>query len=159
MENASKALLMAGGVLIGLLILSLAVYLFVTFGADSKRINNQIELQQLAQYNAQYTIYEGRKDIKIYDIISVANLAKENNDYYQSYGEFATNYKVTVLLTGAGVNSTNNFQDISETKKQELLEAYSNINSSGELVNTFTCTGVEYHSNGRVKNISFKPTP
>ena len=32
MENASKALIMAGGVLIGVLIISLAVYLFVSFG-------------------------------------------------------------------------------------------------------------------------------
>lgn len=32
MENASKALIMAGGVLIGILILSLAVYLFIDFG-------------------------------------------------------------------------------------------------------------------------------
>ena len=32
MENASKALLMAAGVLIGVLILSLAVYLFENFG-------------------------------------------------------------------------------------------------------------------------------
>ena len=42
MENASKALLMAGGVLIGILILSLAVYLFITFGAESKEIHAQI---------------------------------------------------------------------------------------------------------------------
>ena len=31
MENASKALLMAAGVLIGVMILSIAVYLFYTF--------------------------------------------------------------------------------------------------------------------------------
>ena len=35
MENASKALLMAAGVLMGILIISLAVFLFVTFGATS----------------------------------------------------------------------------------------------------------------------------
>ena len=39
MENASNALLIAGGVLIGVLILSLAVYLFADFGAKSADIN------------------------------------------------------------------------------------------------------------------------
>ena len=40
MENASKALIMAGGVLIGVLIISLAVYLFVSFGQTSAEINS-----------------------------------------------------------------------------------------------------------------------
>jgi len=35
MENASKALLMAAGVLIGLLVLSLMVYLFASFASTS----------------------------------------------------------------------------------------------------------------------------
>ena len=32
MENASKALIMAGGMLIGIIILSIGVYLFSVFG-------------------------------------------------------------------------------------------------------------------------------
>ena len=42
MENASKALIMAAGVLIGILILSLAVYLFVSFGNTSRELHKQI---------------------------------------------------------------------------------------------------------------------
>ena len=38
MENASKALIMAAGVLIGVLILSLAVFLFLDFCPTSERI-------------------------------------------------------------------------------------------------------------------------
>ena len=79
MENASKALIMAAGVLIGVLILSLAAFLFLDFGATSESVYSQMENQQLTQYNAQYTVYSGRKDITIYEIISIANLAKENN--------------------------------------------------------------------------------
>lgn len=37
MENASKALLIAAEVLIGMMILSLAVYLFASFSRTSKR--------------------------------------------------------------------------------------------------------------------------
>lgn len=81
MENASKALLMAAGVLIGLLIISLAVYLFVSFGSTSAEIHKQNEAQQIAQFNSQFTSYEG-KDCTIYDVITLANLATDNNKYY-----------------------------------------------------------------------------
>ena len=59
MENASKALMMAAGVLIGLLILSLAVFLFTNFGAASAEAHRQNEENQINQFNAQFTVYEG----------------------------------------------------------------------------------------------------
>lgn len=155
MENASKALLMAGGVLIGLLILALAVYLFTTFGAQSREIQEEIQIQQLTQYNAQYTIYVGREDITIYEIISVANLAKENNEYYKDFSDFATAYKVEVDAQTLGVDV--------QTKTQQELQGYLQLNSevenNGNLKTTFKCTNVEYHDNGRVSYIKFIKNP
>ncbi len=83
MENASKALIMAAGILIGVLILSLTVYLFVTFGETSKQIHTEIDINRLNEFNAQFTSYETKDDNTIYDIISVVNLARENNEYYE----------------------------------------------------------------------------
>ena len=56
MENASKALLMAAGVLIGILILSLAVFLFANFGSASAEINRQNEIKRINEFNAQFTV-------------------------------------------------------------------------------------------------------
>lgn len=92
MENASKALLMAAGVLIGLLILSLAVYLFVSFGTTSAEIHKQNEAQQLEQFNTQFTSYVGKEGITIYDVVTVANLATESNIYYE-FGKKTANGK------------------------------------------------------------------
>lgn len=83
MENASKALIMAAGVLIGLLILSLAVYLIVSFGTTSRTLHKQNEEQQIAQFNSQFTAYEGKEGITIHDIVSIANLATETNKHYE----------------------------------------------------------------------------
>ena len=47
MENASKALIMVAGVLIGIMVLSLAVYLFVNFGSTSAQMHQQKEQDQL----------------------------------------------------------------------------------------------------------------
>lgn len=150
MENASKALIMAAGVLIGILILSLAVFLFTDFGATSKGIYSQIEERQLAQFNAQYTVYSGRKDINIYDIVTLANLAKENNNYYKDYSDFDSNYKVMIVVCG------NYYHDAPEDFLQEQIIYYSNIGDNGELISKFECYITAYHDNGRVKIVAFR---
>ena len=58
MENASKALIMAAGVLIGVLILSLAVYLFFDFASTSSELHEETRLNQVNEFNAQFTSYE-----------------------------------------------------------------------------------------------------
>ena len=55
MENASKALIMAGGVLIGVLILSLAAYLFVDLGSTSAEITAQNAEKQITEFNSKFT--------------------------------------------------------------------------------------------------------
>ena len=79
MENASKALLMAAGVLIGVLIMSLAVYLFVSFGATSADVHEKVRINQINKFNSQFTKYEGKEEVTIHDVISVAKLAKDLN--------------------------------------------------------------------------------
>ena len=76
MENASKALIMAGGVLIGILIISLAVYLFADFGTTSAEINKENAERQLEQFNTQFSTYLNRTNITGYELVSVVNLAK-----------------------------------------------------------------------------------
>ena len=52
MENASKALLMAAGVLMGVVILSLAAYLFVTFSSSADDVKSEIANNQLNKEGA-----------------------------------------------------------------------------------------------------------
>ena len=71
MENASNALIIAGGVLIGVLILSLAVYLFADFGSTSAEINKKTQEQQLVQFNSKFTTYEStEKKWTVYDVVT-----------------------------------------------------------------------------------------
>lgn len=97
MENASKALLMAAGVLIGILILSLAVFLFANFGSASAEINRQNEIKRINEFNAQFTVFEG-KECTIHDIISVANLAINNNSNYFLTSKGSNNYYISVNI-------------------------------------------------------------
>lgn len=159
MENASNALIIAGGVLIGILIISLAVYLFVDFGSTSAEINKQNEEQQLIQFNTKFTSYQGREDLTIYDVVTVAGYAKENNMYYSDDGEnedegFVNNYKITVKLKGAigtgnGIDK-NNLQDVTEYNKliqDEQLDVTT--------LPKYKCEEIKYHDNGRVSEVTF----
>lgn len=152
MENASKSLIMVAGVLIGVLILSLWVYLFAHFGSQTSQVYDRIEEHQLTEYNAQYTVYEGRTDINIYDIITLANKAHQNNEDYGDYTDFENLYKVTVNIIGIRLN----LQDYVLIKQHELIKTYGlNYRSDENLVKIFKCNEIKYHSNGRIKSISF----
>lgn len=135
MENASKALIMAGGVLIGILIISLAVYLFIDFGSTSAQITAQNTQKQITEFNSKFTSYEGYKDITIYDIITLANYAKENNDYYEDVAD----EQITVKI---GTKSIENKDEV------ELI-----INDYEDT--SFSCGNIGYNNRGKVKSITF----
>ena len=73
MENASKALIMAGGILIALLVLGALLLMFNELSAY-QRSNSDIEnVSQLTEFNYQFTQY-ARRDLSGVDIISLSNI-------------------------------------------------------------------------------------
>lgn len=148
MENASKALIMAAGVLIGVLILSLAVYLFVSFGSTSAQINAQNAEKQINQFNARFTSYLDKEGLTIYDVITVAGYANENNKYYEDNSD----YKIQVKLL-PGYNTT---QSILANKDTLINADRNSITASNSNLPTYKCYGEDYNSNGRIIQICFK---
>ena len=132
MENASKALLIAAGVLLGLMILSLAVFLFMNFGGTSAQIHDSVEQDQINNFNSQFTQYEGKTDVTIYEAVSLANLATQNNQEYEltkrnSVTDGKDNY-ISVVLDGTciegGANS--NTQDLANANNNRIKQQVDN---------------------------------
>ena len=83
MENASKALLMAGGILIGILILSLMVTLFISSKQVTTRYANTKNEEAIQQFNANFIKYVGQ-ELTIHQVVTICNFAKvENNKIHQ----------------------------------------------------------------------------
>ena len=82
MENATNALLMAAVMLISIIIISIAVYLFGYFADYAKGVESSVRDNQISQFNSQFISYEG-KELTIYDVITLANLAKDYNEKNQ----------------------------------------------------------------------------
>lgn len=80
MENASKALLMAGTILIAMLILAIGVYLASSFSQTSDTYYKRWNTEQVQQYNEQitrnFTIENGDTLITAQGIITIRNLIK-----------------------------------------------------------------------------------
>lgn len=116
MENASKALLMAGTILIAMLILAIGVYLAINFSQTSDTYYRRWNTEQVQQYNEQitrnFTIENGKTYITAQGIITIRNLIK--------------------LSKYDGVTSLVNQNDASiDTSNEELLKT--SFDRNGEL--------------------------
>ena len=177
MENASKALIMAASVLLGLMIISIGVTLYSTFADFSRTTLEKVEETKLAEWNNQFLKYYGtvwsydeekKKDVQssikvtAHDIVTLANLAKQNNENYELSKENAgdeNTYYVQVFVE----NQNDKFETEEESKKNKFLQDNSLniiINDDGtKTVETkyYECTKVKISEvTKRVMYIEFK---
>lgn len=85
MENASKALIMAGAILIAIMIISLGILVFSRMSSSAKSAANMDE-QEIANFNSKLTPYIGQNvngsqvNALIQLVISIDNSAVSAND-------------------------------------------------------------------------------
>ena len=120
-ENASNALMMAASVLIGLIVLSAFIAMFVSFTNSSTKIEERLAEAQLKEFNAHYEIYafsnESNGDVtsrvSIYDIVSLINFTKQyNHDVYtdaecENYNQDKMPYYVVVEINFGSLRAKN----------------------------------------------------
>ena len=147
MENASKALIMSGSILIGVLLVALMVYLFTSASAMRKSYSTNISNTRMNEFNTKYTKYLVTKEeyeeygnyVTIRDIITLANNAEEFNEGLDE----DSNDFISICVNYIRIN--NNSIDENQLLKEHIDEKY-------------VLDGpVEYNqSSGRVKKINFK---
>lgn len=143
MENASKALLMAGGALIAMLIIAVAVFLFNTYGQIAPSYQKKMEEIEVKKFNSNFTKFEGRKDITVQEIISIVNFVK-------NYEE-ETEIKVTV--------NTPFGNDLSNKTNEELVLLIKNNSNdeNSETIKYYECEKITLNGPfGTVDSIKFK---
>lgn len=80
MENATNGLLMAGSVLIGIIVISLFVYLFTTMGGVTKNFQEELDLTSVQKFNEQFEKYIGKEDLSSHDMLTLYNLVEAINN-------------------------------------------------------------------------------
>ena len=134
MENAARALMIAAGILIAILIISVLVSTFTKMNSFQMSKLSEEEQQQLIEFNEQYTKYVNQYVYGI-DVLTMQN-------------KYANDGKVEVYLTPDSEQP-----DIEDNKYKEDEE-------TGEYSNKtryYKCIGVEYDDKtGMINKIKFK---
>lgn len=167
MENSSKALMMAAEVLIGVMIISVGVYLFHIFANYSQENYKRMEDTQIAEFNQQFIKFYGKNENRaiectIHNIVGIANLAKQcnyqNNVENESGASEATSYiqvKLRINSSTYGRYTNNNLEKCSDTELTNLIKKYDlavDINGNKTEVLYFNC--VNYTINSTTKKVN-----
>lgn len=101
MENASKALLMAASVLIGIILISLMVIMFMNSGNVSGSYDKTISQEEISVFNSNFTKYVGR-NLTIHEVKSIIYFAEANGVQCS-----ATVPEISETLSVGGDNTVN----------------------------------------------------
>lgn len=154
MENASKALIMACSILLGVMIMSVGAALFNSFAGFSSDIINEIENAKIAQFNTQFLKYYGydshydekkeeyiktKKKLTIHDVVTLANLAKKNNIEYDVQNQNVkseNSYYVQINL-----NQDERYKNLEKAEESELTQLIKDndmvYSKNNELINKY----------------------
>ena len=134
MENASKALLMAGGILIGVLIFTLMITLFINSKSLSTTYEQTKKEKVIQQFNVNFTKYLGQ-ELTIHQAVSICNFAKKENNKI---------HDVTIIG-----------EEYTEKDIKPVVELYS---SEKDSIKTYSLTINSYSDDGYINSISLKKT-
>jgi len=139
MENASKALLIAGGVFFAMLIISLMIYMSESITGMSEAQENKKAAEQLSAFNREYEVYN-KKLMYGTDVVTVINKAKED--------------KITIIVNGLTIiDSRATLDEVRNNIKKARLDPDS---PDYEALRIFECTNIDYNEDtGKVMTMYF----
>ena len=175
MENASKALIMAAEVLIGVIIISIGVALFTMFQNFSKENVEKMNESQITEFNNNFLkyygnvrtydevedeLYEGPIRVSAHDIISLVNFAIENNKQYDlkfpnnvSNNDIQSTYYVKVDISKENKNGMENWN---EEDKNDFIKNNSLIDGSTPKYYKLKSYEISKYTN-RIYHVVFEP--
>ena len=144
MENASKALLMAGGMLIALIIISALLLMFNQLGVFQDAQSDSEKASQLAEFNFDFERYADDEGITGTDLISLANKIvdyneKANKGGYSKYIDYDIKMSLTVTNMNAFISKYgySTSRDALFKEPTYVISNEQNTNTLKEALNTY----------------------
>ena len=117
MENASKALLMAGGMLLAILILTLLIYAWSLFSKYQSSGEELANIENVSKFNQQFTNYD-RNDVEGYEILSLVNQIVDYNQRKSNTGKNDENYNpISIKINLVSPEYTKKFTQNEDSSK------------------------------------------
>lgn len=135
MDNATEALLIAGGILLGILTITALVYMFNNLSIMGNAQEKREETKRLAEWNSEWEAYN-KMQLRGAEVLTVVNKAKQNNSMYEENSKYNVNVEIN------GKDNYGNEINISNIAKYKR--------------SIFECTKMSYNSEtGRINTIIF----
>ena len=151
MENATKALIIAGGMLIAMLIVGLLTWGYTQLRSLQQTNIDEEERQQIVDFNERFEAYN-RTTVRGYQMISLANLVYDTNSRYTE-----TDGYNPVTITVDGLSSEDATDEDLVTYIQTYYDSMNSDQKNALKQLVFECTDVEYDpQNSRVLSMSFR---
>lgn len=134
MENATKALLMAAGILIAIIVLSLAIVVYGRVTSYYQLKQRNISEEQLTAFNNEYSVYD-REDVTGFELVSLIN---KTIDYNQNKVYGASNTGDSDEQLGDGYEEMSIKVKLSDSRNwvlfnnQQIIEYNGKNNTSGK---------------------------
>lgn len=133
MENATRALTMAGGILIALMILGALFLMFNNLSSYQNSNDASTKNSQIAEFNNQFEPYN-KDNLTLMELKSVWNKIQSNNSKNPEYF-------IETNINSIYANIDKDFTSLPEEDKQKRV---------------FGCTNIDYDSEGRINKMEFK---
>lgn len=154
MENASKALLIAGGILIAILIIGLLMYLVNSIGNLTAEADEKQRIEQITAFNKQYEVYQ-RQVLRGNDVASVINKIRDNNKKYIDNPELQITWQFDLKRGILNVLPEGTYTEANKTIYNNVVNNATNFRDFKSLY--FKCTSIEYsNTTGQVNKIVFE---
>lgn len=140
MENASKALIMAGGALLAMLIVSLLIYAWSLFSEYQTSKDNLADIENTKSFNEQFIQYD-RNDVLGYEILSLVNKVvdynyRKSNDINAKNDEKYTPITIVINLMNTSVFTVD--KTPSQLFKQNTYTQSNTVNQFASIIQTAT---------------------
>ena len=132
MENASKALLMAGGMILAILIVSLLIYAWSLFSDYQSSQDELADIEDTTKFNEQFTNYD-RDDVEGYELISLVNQIVDYNQRKSTEGQ--NDEKLNPITAKIDLVNNKNRESFSKDSTNRLISSI--IYTQSNAINTF----------------------
>ena len=131
MENASKALLIAGSILMFILLSTFAAYIFTKTKNHTTEIYGLMSATKVNEFNQKFIKYEDKK-LKIQDVVSIINLANDCNRSGRLPIELKVEVATSGIIEGANTDLLDSNIVINELLEKNMDKPYKCTTSYGD---------------------------
>ncbi len=143
MENATRALTMAGGILIALMILGALFLMFNNLSTYQNSNDASTLASQIAEVNNQFEPYN-KDNLTLMELKTLYNKIKSFNQK-NSEAPFDSDT----------INSIENAFNCNGTFSYKVTDSFSSIPEKSKMKRVIKCTNIGYNSEGRINHMEF----